>query len=149
MIQRSILKLVLKKKSDTQIIYSTSCNINIEQVLSYELYPGPTVLFEDSGEMRMRKIKMKFETLLKEDVASQTVKSDRVFIDESALLRRVIPWPDRLNQIAIGGCLSSFDRYYDFSPKYIARQKREVGFRKVTQLSFISPLPPKKSLLWL
>lgn len=157
------------KICDTQIIYSrviglqaSSRDINVEKVLSHELSTVPTALFDDSGEMRICKNKSKLKTLLKEDVSSRIVASDHVsfVIDGSALLW-VIPWPAKgtvsdyifrfksalITKLQLGDVYLIFDRYYTFSTKDVARQKREVGVSRVYQLSLLSPLPSQKVTL--
>ena len=60
---------------DTELIYSrviglqaSSREIDIKQLLSYELSPVPTSMFTDSGEMRTAKAKSVLKQVLQKEV---------------------------------------------------------------------------------
>lgn len=157
------------KVCDTEIIYSriiglqaSSRGINVEKVLSHELSPIPTSLFDDFGEMRLCKAKSKLKTLLMEDLSSRTLTMNGtvLIIDGSAMLW-VIPWPDHgsvrdyitrfktalIQKLKIGDVHLIFDRYHLFSTKDVTRHKRVAGVSRVHHLSMSSPLPSQKVIL--
>ncbi|KAL8577294.1 hypothetical protein ACOMHN_062803 [Nucella lapillus] len=112
---------------DTELIFSrviglqaSSRNVDFQDVLSYELAPIPTALFDDSGEMRICKSKADLKMKTRVEV-SHKLRSGDVYL--------------------------VFDRYIEFSTKCSARKARGSGGCKVFQLSSNSPLPPQNQVL--
>ena len=156
------------KVFDTNVIYSrvlglqaSGREIDIRDVLSHELAPIPTALFDDHGEMRIAKAKASLKKQLQVEVSDRTTGPvDTVIIDGSALLW-VIPFPaegvvkDYLTnfKLHIGKLLEKsnvylvFDRYYDYSTKGSTRCARATGASRVYQLHANSRLPAQKVLL--
>ena len=75
-------------------IQASSREIDIKQLLSYELSPVPTAMFSKSGEMKVAKAKSVLKKVLQKDVPSRCIKKTifTVVIDGSAILY-LIPWP--------------------------------------------------------
>ena len=89
------------KVFNTELIYTrvigiqaSSQEIDIIQLLSYELSPVPTAMFSESGEMRVAKAKSVLKKVLQKEVSSRCIKKaiSTVVIDGSAILY-LIPWP--------------------------------------------------------
>ncbi|KAL8593372.1 hypothetical protein ACOMHN_065978 [Nucella lapillus] len=158
---------------DTELIFSriiglqaSSKNVDFQDVLSYELAPIPTALFDDSGEMRICKSKADLKMKTKVEVSVRNANQmDCTILDGCAVLW-VVPWPasSETNQALVSHYVESFvqylqhklrsgdvylvfDRYIEFSTKCSARKARGSGGCKVFQLSSNSPLPPQNQVL--
>ena len=157
------------KVYDMNIIYSrviglqaSGRDFDIKDVLSYELAPVPTSMFETTGEMRAATSKSSLKRQLQVEVSARTIASDTsvVVIDGSALLW-VIPWPaegittDYANnlkhtiakRLKVGDVHLVFDRYYDYSTKSVTRSARATGVSRVHELQLNTKLPPQKTVL--
>ena len=154
---------------DTTLIYSrVLClqqvhDINIRDVLQYELSPVAPSMFEDNGDIRICKSKATLKNRLQVEVSSRFVEpADVILIDGCAVLW-VISWPsssgtveDFLKNMVV--CLNKilqntdvyliFDRYYPNSIKDATRMSR--AGRNATrrhQLTLHMQLPPQKVVL--
>lgn len=96
------IKIGSKKLYDTTIIYSrvigiqaSSRNIDVQDVMSHELSPVPTSMFQDSGKMRLCKtkadLKNRLARLESSRVAAATTHGATI-LDGSAVLW-VVHWP--------------------------------------------------------
>ena len=122
---------------DTTLIYSRilglqkARDINLKDVLQYELAPVPPSMFEDNGDMRITKSKSTLKKKLQVETTHHTsFTPDSIILDGCAVLW-VIQWPTRgtvedyiknlLNYLLC--CLEKcdtyliFDRYYEKSLK--------------------------------
>ncbi|KAL8568389.1 hypothetical protein ACOMHN_066414 [Nucella lapillus] len=158
---------------DTELIFSrviglqaSSRNVDFQDVLSYELAPIPTALFDDSGEMRICKSKADLKMKTRVEVSVRNANQmDCTILDGCAVLW-VVPWPasSETNQALVSHYVESFvqylqhklrtgdvylvfDRHIEFSTKCSARKARGSGGCKVFQLSSNSPLPPQNQVL--
>ena len=154
---KTVLTMVATKKHvnvggnkvyDMNVIYSriigqqaSGRDIDIKAVLSYELAPVPTSMFDPTGEMRAATSKSSLKQQLQVEVSARTTVSETsvVVIDGSALLW-VIPWPaegtttDFANnlkhviakKLKAGDVHLVFDRYYDYSTKSVTRRARAL-----------------------
>ena len=86
---------------NTKLIYTrvvgiraSSQEIDIKQLLPYELSPVPTAMFSESGEMKVAEAKSVSKKVLQKEVSSRCIKKtiSTVVIDGSAKLY-LIPWP--------------------------------------------------------
>ena len=153
------------KVFDTNLIYTrviglqaSSREIDINHILNHELAPVPTSMFEDSGDMRIRKTK----SLLQVEVSTRHTSSQIscLVIDGSAVLY-TIHWPangtvgdficnfrtyvgQKLKQ---GEVYLVFDRYRQYSTKGVTRSGRQSNASKVYQLTHDTPLPPQNVAL--
>ena len=157
------------KVYDMNVIYSriigqqaSGRDVDIKAVLSYELAPVPTSMFDPTGEMRAATSKSSFKQQLQVEVSARTTVSETsvVVIDGSALLW-VIPWPaegtttDFTNnlkhviakKLKAGDVHLVFDRYYDYSTKSVTRKARASGVSQVHKLQLNTKLPPQKTVL--
>ena len=88
-----------KRLFDTSMIYSRvmvlmdSRDINLKDVLAYELSPVPTSIFEDSDEMRFTKNKSVLKNKLKEETLARTALSPDIVVVDGCALMWVISWP--------------------------------------------------------
>ena len=75
-------------------IQASSREIDIKQLLSYELSPIPTEMFSEYGEMKVAKTKSVLKKVLQTEVSSRCIKKtiSTVVIDGFATLY-LIPWP--------------------------------------------------------
>ena len=157
------------KVYDMNIIYSrvigqqsSGRDVDIKDVLSYELAPVPTSMFDSTGEMRAATSKSSLKRQLLVEVSARTSASETsvVVIDGSALLW-VVPWPaegtttDYANnfkhaiakRLEVGDVHLVFDRYYDYSTKSVTRSARATGASRVHELQLNTKLPPQKTVL--
>ena len=157
------------KVYDMNIIYSrvigqqsSGRDVDIKDVLSYELAPVPTSMFDPTGEMRAATSKSSLKRQLLVEVSARTSESETsvVVIDGSALLW-VVPWPaegtttDYANnfkhviakRLEVGDVHLVFDRYYDYSTKSVTRSARATGASRVHELQLNTKLPPQKTVL--
>lgn len=157
------------KVYDMNVIYarvigqqSSGRDVDIKDVLSYELAPVPTSMFDPTGEMRAATSKSSLKRQLLVEVSARTTASGTsvIVIDGSALLW-VIPWPaegtttDYVNNVKhaiakrlkVGDVHLVFDRYYDYSTKSVTRSARATGVSRVHELQLNTKLPPQKTVL--
>ena len=105
---------------DTELIFScvmglqgTSRNVDFKDVLSYELAPIPTALFDDSGEMRICKSKADLKNKTRVEVSERNAaQMDCTILDGCAVLW-VVPWPasSQTNQALVSDYVDSFQQY--------------------------------------
>ena len=177
-IHKTVVTMVALKKHvkvgdtkvyDMNVIYSrviglqaSGRDIDIRDVLSHELAPMPTSMFDTAGEMRPATSKSSLKRQLQVEVSARTSPSDKsnFVIDGSALLW-VIPWPangtikdyamnlkSTLSKLLNKGDVHLvFDRYYDYSTKSVTRSARVTGACRVHQMQVNSTLPPQKTVL--
>ena len=100
-VMKKSVKVVDTKVYNTELIYSrvmglqaSSRDIDIREVMSCELSPVPTALFNDSGEMRITKSKADLKNLTKVEVTARhpTPEATCTVIDGYALLW-IPQWP--------------------------------------------------------
>jgi hypothetical protein len=162
------VKVGQEKVFDTSLIYSrvlglqaSGRTVDIHHVLSHELAPVPTALFDDNGELRIPKSKASLKRQLQIEVTDRKVCTiDTQIIDGSALLW-VIPYPaeglvkDYISNFKVQmayrlekyNVYIVFDRYRDYSTKSTTRSARANGASRVFQLHKDSKLPAQKVLL--
>ena len=179
MVSMSVTKKTVQvgssKVYDTNLIYArvlglqaSGREVNIQNVLSHELSPVPSSLFNDAGEMRICKSKADLKNKTKVEVSARgkgTEHTPYVVLDGCALLW-IPKWPasgvtqqatvdDFVNkfQNQIGSRLKEsdvyliFDRYLDYSSKCSTRSARASDVSRVYKLSPTTPLPPQKCTL--
>lgn len=78
---------------DTELIFTivtglqaSGREVDLQDVLSYELSPIPTSLFHDSGEMRIYKSKSDLKNSTEVKVSARNLKMDCTVLDSSAVL---------------------------------------------------------------
>ena len=167
-VTRKHIKVGQAKVFETSLIYSrvlglqaSGRDIDIKHVLSHELAPIPTALFDEFGDMRTAKSKSSLKNQLQVKVSERTTGAiDALVIDGSALLW-IIQYPavglvkDYLSNIKLyiteklenSDVYLVFDRYFDYSTKSTTRCARATGASRVYQLRTNTTLPPKKNLL--
>ena len=167
---RKYIKIGDAKVFDTELIYSrvigiqaSSRDIDIKQLLSYELSPVPTAMFSESGDMRVAKSKSVLKKALQKEVSARCVKKQisTAVIDGSAILY-VIPWPK--SNATVGDFVIQFrnyiekqlqsydvylvfDRYRDYSTKGVTRDSQGAYLSRVHQLTTVMPIPLQKVVL--
>ena len=162
------------KVYNTELIYSrviglqaSTRDVHISEVMSCELSPVPTALFNDSGEMRTSKSKSALKNLTKVEISARYITQDSActVIDGCALLW-IPQWPsssstqqsivmdfvnkfkDQIKQrLKSGDVYLVFDRYENFSTKSSTRISRMAECCKVFQLCPTAPLPSQKLTL--
>jgi len=156
------------KVYDTNTIYSrviglqaSGREVNIKDVLSYELAPVPMSMFESTGEMRAATSKSSLKRQLQVEVSTKTSNNVTISIIDGSALLWVICWPmdgtvkdyamnlkyTIANRLKMGDVHLIFDRYYDYSTKGVTRSARATGAGRVHQLQLNSKLPPQKIVL--
>ena len=122
-------------------LQNSAREIEPEKLLSYELSPVPTSMFNEKGQMRPATTKSNLKNALKVDTSSRLSEGavDSIFLDGYAVLW-VIPWPlgaatvqdymDRFRSYIHGQLKTSdvylvFDRYVKSSTKEHLRNSRE------------------------
>ena len=167
---RKYIKVGDTKVFDTELIYTrvigiqaSSREIDIKELLSYELSPVPTAMFSESGEMRVAKQKSVLKKVLQKEVSARCVMKQisTVVIDGSAIFY-VIPWP--ASSATVGDFVINFrnyiekqlqrydvylvfDRYKEYSTKGVSRDSRGAQLSRVHQLTTVMPIPPQKVIL--
>ncbi len=153
---------------DTSLIFSrVLClqkvrDIDMNDVLGYELSGVPPSMFEGTGEMRITKSKSTLKTNLQMELTDrQSLHPDAIVVDGCAILW-VVPWPTHglvqdfikkmfdhiIRHLHIADTYLIFDRYYDDSIKEITRTSRAgTNASRQHQLSMSTPLPPKNVCL--
>ena len=173
-VTKKSVKVADSKVYNTELIYSrvmglqaSSRDINISEVISCELSPVPTALFNDTGEMRISKSKSDLKNLTKIEASARhpTPEATCTVIDSCALLW-IPQWPSSSTtqkpivmdyvkkfkhhiqeKLKASDVYLVFDRYGDFSTKSSTRTSRMAEGCKVYQLSLTSPLPSQKVAL--
>ena len=148
-------------------LQASSRDIDISEVISCELSPAPTALFDDSGKIRIFKSKAELKNLNKVEVAArQPTQEATCTVIDGCVLLWIPQWPissstqkpiandfvekfkhhikEKLND---GDTHLVFNRYKDFSTKTSTRTSRMAERCKVFQLSLTSPLPSQKVTL--
>ena len=162
------LKVGDNKVYNTELIYSrvtglhaSPRDISISAVISCELSPVPTALFNDSGEMRISKSKSDLKKLTRVDGSARHVAQEATctMIDGCALLW-IPQWPSSTftqqplvmdfvkkfknhikEKLESGDVCLVFDRYKSYSTQSSTRISRMTEGCKVFQLCFTAPLP--------
>lgn len=158
---------------DTELIFSrvvglqaTTRDVDFKDVLSYELAPIPTALFDDSGEMRICKSKADLKHKTSVAISVRNTNNINCTILDGCAILWIIPWPasTQTNQASVSQYVTSFkkyilqkletghvylvfDRYIEFSTKCSTRKARGSGGCKVFQLTAKSVLPPQNQIL--
>ena len=152
---------------DTNLIYSRllglqhARELDLKDVLMYELSPVPTSLFENSGNLRVSKTKSVLKNKLQVELSERRCPPpDAVILDGCAVLW-VIQWPTKgtvqdyiINfmqyltyQMKRCDTFLVFDRYYDDSIKSTTRNARAGDASRKHKLNLSTPLPPQKVVL--
>ena len=155
---------------NTEAIYAramslqkSSREINIRELMSYELSPVPTAFFDDQCEMRITKAKATLKNALKVETDEQTAP-DTIFLDGCAILW-VVQWPGGSGGFATvqkfmdnfrchlaryleqADVYLIFDRYMKESTKESARKSRDKGASRLFTLSSKTRLPAQSVVL--
>ena len=156
------------KVFDTNLIYSrviglqaSSRDVDIIDVLSHELAPVPTAMFDETGEMRISKSKSTLKKQLQVEVSARTVTHSKVTIIDGSALLWVVHWPiegtvqdyvrnfrghiERM--LENGDVYLVFDRYYEYSSKSVTRSARNADASRVHMLQATTTLPSQKVAL--
>ena len=152
---------------DTQLIYSRviglmqSRSLDLKDIMSHELSPVPTSMFDDNGDMNAATTKSALKKKLQNtELTRSATKPDIVVIDGCALLW-VIHWPTTgtLQTICNGVwtyierliCTSDvflvFDRCRQFSIKSSTRTRRADQQARTHKLTPVTPLPKQSVVL--
>jgi len=153
---------------DTELIYTRvmclqqSREIDVKDVLSYELSPVPSSMFEDNGDMRITTTKSTLKKKLQVERSSGLVRRPQGTIIDGCTLLLVLQWlasgtvqdfannfsKNIINRLLMTEVHLIFDRYYDESVKNVARLSRAgKDASRRHQLSPETPLPPQKVTL--
>jgi hypothetical protein len=153
---------------DTALIYSrVFClqkvsDIDLKDILKYELAPVPTSMFDNNGAMRIAQSKSVLKKRLQVEVSERISQFPNTILLDGCALLWSINWPTHgivqdyiqnlLNYLV--DCLRKcdtyliFDRYYDNSIKATTRNTRAAkDASRQHQLLLIAPLPPQKVTL--
>lgn len=176
-IPKKVLTMAVTKKHisvdqtpvyDTELIYTRvmclqqSRDVNVEELLSYELSAVPPSMFDENGEMRITTTKSTMKRKLQVEHSSRLASSPQVTVIDGCALLWVVQWPasgtvqDYADNFTkkIMTCLQIsdvhliFDRYYKDSVKHLTRLSRAgKDASRRHQLSLDTPLPPQKVTL--
>ncbi|MES9884531.1 MAG: hypothetical protein ABW185_27110 [Sedimenticola sp.] len=153
---------------DTKLIYSrvmglqVSRNINIKDVLQYELAPVPASIFDDNGDMRITNTKSTLKRKLQVDVTERAFEQPDVVVVDGCAVMWTIHWPVKgtVKEYVDNFCSHIyklvlqndvylvFDRYFQHSIKNVTRRSRagSLGTRH-HKLGLNTPLPAQKVAL--
>jgi hypothetical protein len=163
------IKVGSQKVYDTTVFYSrviglqaSSREIDLKNILGYELAPVPTSMFLDSGEMRICKSKSDLKNKMAISSSARLSASNvaAMVLDGSAVLW-VVHWPAKgifsdfvdnfkrylATKLVEADVYLIFDRYEEYSTKSVTRDARKCEASRVYQLSPNTPLPSQKALL--
>ena len=153
---------------DLNLIYSRvlglqlSREIDLMDVLKYELAPLPTSMFKESDEMRIATGKSSLKNKLKVTVSSHYAQDSEVTIFDRCAILWCVHWPckgtvqeyvDNFCAYVIGRSVNAdvyvvFDRYFEYSVKSVTRSTRSGQYAsRRHRLSLYSPLLPQKVVL--
>ena len=147
----------------TQVIgpQASGRDLNLEDVLSYELAAVPISLFTETGDLQIPTSKATFKNKLKVEVSPECIpKPSDIIIDGGAMLW-VVHWPsngtvkDYINNVVEyierklkeANVYLVFDRYINYSIKSATRCGRTTEASRMHQLSCDMQLPPQKVIL--
>ena len=153
---------------DTSLIFSrVLClqkvrNIDMKEVLGYELAAVPHSMFDKAGDMRITKAKSTLKTKLQVELTDHhSVPPDAIVLDGCAVLW-IIRWPthglvkDYIKNLVdyIESHLKAADTYLVFD-RYLANSIKDTtrasragkNASRQHQLSLLTPLPPQKVCL--
>ena len=92
-ISQKHIKVSDTKVIDVEMIYarakglqSSGQECDTQKLLSYELAPQPTSMFDEEGNMRGEKAKYKLKHALKNEISRRHLKVNAVFLDGCAVL---------------------------------------------------------------
>ena len=165
---RKKIKIEGEHVYDTNLIYSrvlglqTVRDINLQDVMKYELAPIPTSIFEENGDMHITKTKSVLKKKLQVEISDRMCSTPSAIIIDGCAILWVIQWPTKatvedfiVNLIAfLNEKLKScdtyliFDRYHDNSIKRATRTARagKEASRRM-KLGLKTPLPAQKIVL--
>ena len=176
-IQKKVITMAVSKKHvnvgetkvcDPNMIYSrvmglqaSGHDVNLQDVLSHELAPFPTSMFEPTGEMRAATSKSSLKRQLQVEVSARTSSEIAITIIDGSALLWVIPWSAEgtvrdyalnltyriVDKLKTGDVFLVFDRYYEYSTKSVTRSARATGASRVHKLQMNTKLPPQKIVL--
>ena len=147
----------------TQVIglQASGRDLDLEDVLSYELAAVPISLFTETGDLQIPTSKATLKNKLKVEVSPECIpKPTDIVIDGGAMLW-VVHWPsngtvkDNINNVLEyierrlrqANVYLVFDRYIDYSIKSATRCGRTAEASRRHQLSCNMQLPPRKVVL--
>ena len=162
------IKVGDKDVYDLNLIYymvlglQLSREIDLRDVLKYELAPLPTSMFKESGEMRIATGKSSLKKKLRVTVSSCQSQDSEVTIFDGCALLWCVHWPckgtlqeyiDNFRAYVFGRSVNGdvyvvFDRYFEYSVKSATRSRRSSEYAsRHHRLSLSSPLLPQKVVL--
>jgi hypothetical protein len=129
---------------DPELIYSRvmglqqSRNINIQDILSYEMSPMPASLFNEDGDMRSMKSKSVLMNKLQVSHSERFTPNAQATIIDACAILWVLRWPKigtvsdyaaifmkfLINKLKCSDVYVVFDRYQDYSIKERTRASR-------------------------
>ena len=156
------------KVYDTNVIYSriiglqaSGREVDIDDVLKYELAPIPMAMFDSSGDMRVAKTKSTLKRQLQVETSNRITDQDNCLIIDGSAMLWVIPWPTHgkvqdyvdkavtwtFRKVQESDVYLVFDRYMEYSIKDNTRNTRQKGASRQHRLTLTMLLPPQKVLL--
>jgi len=167
-VSRKQIKVGQTPVYDTGLIYSRVLglqavrDINLKDILKFELAPVPPSMFEDNGDMRITKSKAVLKQKLQVEVSDTMFPADGAIIVDGCAMLWVIQWPSKgtvedyvqnllsylRDKLKICDTYLVFDRYYDNSIKKVTRTARAgKDASRRHQLNLTTPLPAQKIVL--
>ena len=156
------------KVYDTNVIYSriiglqaSGREVDIDDVLKYELAPIPMAMFDSSGDMRVAKTNSTLKRQLQVETSNRITDQDNCLIIDGSAMLWVIPWPTHgkvqdyvdkavtwtFRKVQESDVYLVFDRYMEYSIKDNTRNTRQKGASRQHRLTLTMLLPPQKVLL--
>ena len=167
---RKHIKVGDTKVYDTELIFSrviglqaSSREVDVKELLSYELSPVPISMFTEFGEMRVAKAKSNLKKVLQKEVSARCIeKQITTLVIDGCAIFYVLSWPPSSG--TVGDLVVTyrayiekrpktydvylvFDRYREFSTKSVTRASRGAHISRVHQLTTAMPIPPQKVIL--
>ena len=165
---RKVVRLGNTAVCDAHLIYSRviglqhARNIQLSDILGYELAPFPASMFSENGEMRTPTAKSALKKSLQVEISSRLAPQPDVIIVDGCAILWVVHWPNRGTVLDFVRNFASFiyvkvdmcdvylvfDRYHEFSIKSATRLGRsgQQASRR-HKLSLQTPLPSQKVVL--
>ena len=137
-------------------------DVNMKDVLGYELSHVPPSMFDKTGDMRISKAKSTLKAKLQVELTMRRTASPKATVLDGCAILWVIRWPAHgivkdfvenlfeyiSNLQKVCDTYLIFDRYYQESIKEITRTSRAAKHAsREHQLSLLTPLPPQKVCL--
>ena len=139
-----LMKKHVGESDATNVIYSHIIGLQASgrEDLKNELTPVPMAMFDNSGDMRVAKIKSTLKRELQVETLKQHTDPDNsLIVNGSVMLWKVKDYVDKAvtwtrRNVQECGVYLIFDRYMEYRIKYNTRNTRKKGASRQNRLTF-------------